>query len=156
MSRREWTEEEKFWVREGLILFMSWFIYTAATSFFGMEYITSEARKSGISLFAAVKMVLLFVYIVDFFPATILIEFAYKRVKKRSFRPLNVFIGMLLFGEAVLVTYALCALFDVLFSHLSYLIQLPLLSICLSIPSVLVAFTSRTRKVSTYLKKAFE
>jgi hypothetical protein len=116
----------------------------------------SNAMESGVSIFVALRTTLLIIYILWFLPASILAEAADSWVKKRSFRPWNVLVFMLLFGEALIITASLYTLFDTSLPGTSFLIQFPLIVVGFSIGLLLTVATIEKTRIKGYIKSAFD
>ncbi|MEM2889684.1 MAG: hypothetical protein QXR42_09495 [Candidatus Bathyarchaeia archaeon] len=155
---KEWTEEEKRWVREGMIFAISTFTIIIVYLELLGNYLNDalNLKPGNISLFAFIGIHLVIFYGTVFFLCSALGEFSYSRIKKRSFRPRNILLFLLMFGEFIVVALILLKLFDVFLSELPLLTQAPFASIAVSIPSIVVALTSRIKKVREYVKKAFD
>jgi hypothetical protein len=61
-----------------------------------------------------------------------------------------------MFGEFIVVALILLKLFDQFLSDLPLIMQAPFASIAVSLPSLVLAVTSKIKKVSEFMKKAFE
>lgn len=150
------TEEEKLWVREGIFFVISTFIVIIFSFHFLFMERLSNAMKSGISGFAALRIILPLVYVFDFLPGAVLGEFTYSRIKRRSFRPKNIFIFAIMFATWLLIAMVLLTAFDLLLPEVSFLTQFPLIALSLSLPTLVLAATSKIKKIRAYVKKAFD
>ena len=156
-SRKDWTEEERLWARNGMILIIA----VMAILFVSSESLRHLFGTSGIlpgtlSLLAGIRVIVGFYCATTLFPCSVLAEFTYSRIKKRSFRPVNVVLFLLLLGGWFLLVFALLTLFDVLFWNQSVLIQVPIASVAVSVPTLAVAAGYRTKRVREYYRKAFD
>lgn len=154
----ELTEEQrKRMVRWGIIIVVSMFIIFWAEFYFFDTFLfkTLNLTAGSMSLFAGVRIILTVFYLTLFLPSAMLCELADSRVNERSYRARNIILFFLFFGEVVLVAAALLTLFDVFFSKASLLVQFPLTAISVSIPSLVVVFTFRMKKIHGYIEKAF-
>jgi hypothetical protein len=153
------TEEEKLWAKEGTIFAIGLgIIGFLSAHFLIVEDILHLSIKigSGTSAFSALRVIMLIIYVVNLLPGAVLGELAYSRIKKRSFRPRNVLIFAIIFGEGILTMMALLTLFDLFLPNISVLIQFPLIAIIGSISTGIVIATSKIKRVSEFMKKAFE
>lgn len=116
----------------------------------------STLMKSGVSGFAALRTILPIVFILWFLPGSLLAEIADSWVKKRSFRPWNFLVFMLLFGEALLIAGLLYTLFDTILPGTSFLIQFPLIVVGFSVGLLLTIATIEKTRIKGYIKKAFD
>jgi len=155
--RNEWTEEEKLMVREGIIVVIGAFIIVIA-DFYLLEHVLARVlnlKQVNSTLFAGIRTLSVVFYVIGFFPGAILCELADSRSKKRSFTPQNILILMVIFGEFILITITLLTLFDVFFQGTSFLIQVPLVAVSISISLLVLAATSKIERINDYVKKAF-
>lgn len=116
----------------------------------------SNAIKSGVSIFVALRTISLIIYVLWFLPASILAEAADSWVKKRSFRPRNVLIFLLFFGELLVITASLFTLFDMILPGVSSLIQFPLITGGIIAGLLLTFATMEKTRLKGYVKKAFD
>jgi hypothetical protein len=158
VDTRGWSEEEKIWVRESLILVAIMTVigfidmYLLFTYFAGML----NFKSGSVSLFAGGRTILLFLFGSFFVPGSVLSEFAYSRIKRRSFRPRNILLFLLMIGGAFLVALLLLTLFDVFFSGLPILVQAPLTAVGVSVGMLMLAAQFRIKRTSDFYMKAFE
>jgi cation transport ATPase len=151
-------EEQKRLVRWGIISVVCMFVLGIICLWLLEAYLSSalNLKPGSMSLLAGCRVLLVVSLVIFFFPGAILCELADSRVNRRSFRMRNILIFFLFFGEAILTAATLLTLFDVFFSESSFLIQIPLVGISLSIPSLVVVGTFRVKKIHSRIKKAFE
>jgi len=116
----------------------------------------SNAIKSGVSIFAALRNISLIVYVLWFLPASILGEAADSWVKRRSFRPRNVLILLMLFGELLFIAASLFTVLDTILPGISFLIQLPLITASFSAGLLITVVTMEKTRIKGYVKKAFD
>jgi hypothetical protein len=155
-KRGEWSEGEKRWAREGTIFVIALFVIGIVTFQFYFIDRVSNAIKSGMSSFAVLRMILPEMYLINFLPGAILGELTWSRIKKRAFKPRNVFILFAMLGEWVLVAAVLLTMFNLLFEQASFLMQFPLIALSLGLSSLIIAATSTIKGINIYVKKAFE
>jgi len=156
----EWSEEERLWAREGSFFVIGLFVIIFVSFPFlfieGAPLSLSDAMRSSTSSFAALRMILPLFYLVWCVPGAVLGEVFYSRIKKRSVRPRNVLIFALMIGEWLLASALLLTLFDILFRDMSFLVQFPLMAVSFSMSMFIMAATSRIRRISDFMKRAFD
>lgn len=153
-------EEQKRLVIAGTIMVVAFFSICLISFYFlfvaDSAINVSTLMKSGASGFAALRTILPVVFILWFFPGSLLAEIADSWVKKRSFRPWNVLVFMLLFGEALVIVGSLYTLFDTILPGASFLIQFPLIVAGFTAGLVLTVFTIERTRLKVYVKRAFD
>lgn len=156
----EWSEEEKLWAREGSLfvigLFVVIFVSFHLLFIEGAPFNLPNAMRSSTSSFAALRMILPLVYLVWCLPGAVLGEVFYGRIKKRSLRPRNALIFALMMGQWVLVSAVLLTVFDLLLREMSFLVQFPLIAASFSASMLIMVSTSRLRRISDFMKRAFD
>ena len=115
----------------------------------------ANSMLRGASSFAAVRTMVPVAYL-DSLPIIALSEFVdSKEIKKRSFRPRNILIGFLLFGEYCLLATAMLTVFDLILGHTSFVVQFPLLALSVSLPLVLTVLIFKVNRLRPFFRKAF-
>jgi len=157
-KRGKWTPEERIIVRTGIIVVIgAWIIII--TDFYLLENFISPAfglKTGSLSLLASLRILLVFFYAIGFFPASILGEFAYHYTRRRAFKPRNILILLIFFAAFVLLAVVLLTLFDTFFAYASDIVQVPLAAVSVSAPILVLAVTSRVKRINAYVGKAFE
>lgn len=153
----EITEEEKKRVAlNGMIVVAGVFATGILTCFWLLPGSWSSAMKAGVSAFATIRNSLHIIYAANCVSGAILCEVAESRTKKRSFRVRNALIFLLFLGEYFLIVAAFLTIFDVSLANTPFLVQFPLIAVSFSISTLVMVATTKTRVVSSFMRKAFE
>ena len=153
-----WTDEEKIWVRESLIFVAIITIIGFVDVYLLFTYFAEALNltSGGISLFVIVRAILLFFLGTFFIPLSVLNEFMYSRIKRRSFKPRNILLSLLMIGGVILVALLLLTLFGLFFSGLPILVQAPVTAVGVSVAMLVLAAQFRTKRIREFYMKAFE
>jgi len=155
---REWTEEEKRVVKEGIIVVVGANIILVIDFYLLTNFLFDaiNLKEGAMSLFAGLRALLFVLYFIGFIPASVLAEAANSYVKKRQFRMSNIFIFLLFFAEFVLLASAISTLSDLTLSNVSMLVQFPLTALNIGISLLVLTATSRVKVIHDFVKRAFD
>ncbi|MEM2889685.1 MAG: hypothetical protein QXR42_09500 [Candidatus Bathyarchaeia archaeon] len=151
-------EEQKRMIRWGVIVAFCMIVVVIIDLWLLGTYLSNvlNLKQESMSLLGGCRILLAVFFVIFFVPGAMLCELADSRVTKRSFRIRGILVFLLLFGEGILTAATLLTIFDLFFSKASVLIQIPLVAISLSIPSLVVVGTFKVKKILNHIKKAFE
>jgi hypothetical protein len=159
VKANKWTERERIMVYGGMAMVVA----MSAIVFLFIQFVIVEDRfhlsdlwKSEISGFAVARTVLPFLYVVTIVPAAIVGSVAYSRMKRNAFKIKNILLLLALPGEGFLLAAVLLSLFDAVLSKSSLLLQIALIVTSCSVSMVVIAFTTRLKRVHEYIKKNFD
>lgn len=110
---------------------------------------------------SSLRICAIFLYLIMFFPFSILLEFSFSHWKKRKFRMGEFLVFCGLFMEAMLVTLAVLFAFEFAFPRLpfskdSYGLAFLALALMIVLPLLVLAVTARIPRIREYGKKAIE
>jgi hypothetical protein len=100
------------------------------------------------SLIAGFRVLLVLGFSIIFLPMAVFGEFWYSKWKKRSFRPRNVALLCIPFGECLLVMIIVATFFEMLFPRLELVDQAPILGISVGAGLIAIALTSRICRIN--------
>jgi len=153
-----WTEEERRMVLVGSIFAVAVMAMIFIDGYLFVRYLAgSLTLTSGrTSLFDGTRTILVFFGLSMGLPGSVLSEFANSRIKRRTFKPRNILLSLLMIGSVILVAILLLTLFDAFFSGLPILVQAPLTAVGVSVAMLMLAAQFRIKRTREFYMKAFE
>lgn len=120
-------------------------------SFFLLSYFGIDLKE--MSFFLGLRTLLAMLFSIITFPTVLFAEYIYKELKDRRFSWKDVIVGVGILGILLAVDLPLLTLFDVVFSDLDVVWQIPLAMGCTSLGLIVVALVVGNRHFKKFARE---